>query len=81
MTLSETIKEASSKTFYQMEKHSQLVIDLVQEIEDIDENVLEDSEQRGALVYDIENILEIIDPKRIDDIKVLSDLKLALRRN
>ena len=61
-----------------MEKYSQLVIDLIEEIEDTD---LDNAENRGALVYEIENVLEIIDPKRIDDIKVLSDLKLALRRN
>jgi hypothetical protein len=78
MSLSQTVKEASSKTFYEMEKYSQLVIDLIDEIEDTN---LEDSENRGALIYEIENVLEIIDPKRIDDIKVLTDLKLALRRN
>lgn len=76
--LSQAIKEASSKTFYEMEKHSQLVIDLIDEIEDSN---LDNLESRGALIYEIENVLEIIDPKRIDDIKVLTDLKLALRRN
>lgn len=76
--LSQSIKEASSKTFYEMEKHSQLVIDLIDEIEDSN---LDNLESRGALIYEIENVLEIIDPKRIDDIKVLTDLKLALRRN
>jgi len=78
VSLIQTVKEASSKTFYEMEKYSQLVIDLIEEIEDTD---LDNAENRGALVYEIENVLEIIDPKRIDDIKVLSDLKLALRRN
>jgi hypothetical protein len=78
MSLSQTVKEVSSKTFYEMEKYSQLVIDLVEEIEDAN---LDNAEERGALIYEIENVLEIIDPKRIDDIKVLSDLKLALRRN
>jgi|688.fasta_scaffold187160_6 hypothetical protein len=76
--LSQSIKEASSKTFYEMEKYSQLVIDLIDEIEDSN---LDNLESRGALIYEIENVLEIIDPKRIDDIKVLTDLKLALRRN
>jgi hypothetical protein len=61
-----------------MEKYSQLVIDLIDEIEDSN---LDNLESRGALIYEIENVLEIIDPKRIDDIKVLTDLKLALRRN
>lgn len=76
--LSQSIKEVSSKTFYEMEKYSQLVIDLIDEIEDSN---LDNLESRGALIYEIENVLEIIDPKRIDDIKVLTDLKLALRRN
>jgi hypothetical protein len=74
----DVIKDASSKTFYEMEKHSQLVIDMIEGVESSD---LEDSEVRGSLVYDIDNILEIIDPKRVDDIKVLTEVKLALRRN
>jgi hypothetical protein len=74
----DVIKDASSKTFYEMEKHSQLVIDMIEGVESSD---LEDSEVRGSLVYDIDNILEIIDPKRVDDIKVLTEVKLALRKN
>jgi hypothetical protein len=79
-TLKSFIKEASSKTFYEMEKHSQLVIDFIQELDESEDEDLEELEIRGALVYEIDNILEIIDPKRVEDIKVLSDLKLAVRR-
>lgn len=76
--LEDVVKEASSKTFYEMEKYSQLVIDLVEEIEESD---LEKSDVRGSLVYSIDNILDIIDPKRTYDIQVLSELKVALRKN
>lgn len=75
MKLTDTIKELSSKTFYKMENYSQLVIDLVETIEDSD---LEDSEVKGSISYEIENILEIINPSRVDDIKMLSDLKKIL---
>jgi hypothetical protein len=75
MKLTDAIKELSSKTFYKMENYSQLVIDLVETIEDSD---LEDSEVKGAISYEIGNILEIINPSRVDDIKMLSDLKKIL---
>lgn len=78
--IKETIREAGQKTFYEMEKHSQLVIDFVENLEELEEEDFENPEVRGALVYDIDNILEIIDSKRIEDIKVLSEIKLALRR-
>lgn len=76
--LEDVVKNASSKTFYEMEKYSQLVIDLVEEIEESD---LEKSDVRGSLVYSIDNILDIIDPRRTYDIQVLSELKVALRKN
>lgn len=78
--IKETVREADKKVFYEMEKHSQLVIDFVEELEELEEEDFENPETRGALVYDIDNILEIIDPKGIEDIKVLSEIKLALRR-
>lgn len=78
--IKETVREADKKVFYEMEKHSQLVIDFVEELEELEGEDFENPETRGALVYDIDNILEIIDPKRIEDIKVLSEIKLALRR-
>lgn len=76
--LIETIKEVSNATFYQMEKHSQLVIDLVETIESIDESHLEIPEVRGSLSYELDNILEIMDPNRVDDIALLTKLKTAL---
>lgn len=79
-SIKETIREAGKKTFYEMEKHSQFVIDFIEDLEELEEEDFENSENRGALIYDIDNILEIIDSKRIEDIKVLSEIKLALRR-
>lgn len=76
--LIETIKESSNATFYQMEKHSQLVIDLVETIEEIDESHLEIPEVRGSLSYEIDNILEIMDPNRVDDIQLLNKIKSTL---
>jgi hypothetical protein len=76
--LIEMIKEASNATFYQMEKHSQLVIDLVESIEMIDESDLEIPDVRGSLSYDIDNILEIIEPSRVDDIQLLNKIKSVL---
>lgn len=63
-------EKLSSRVFYEMGKHSQLVIDTIEELEELDS---EDSEATGCLSYDINNILEIIDKKRVDDIKVLEE--------
>jgi hypothetical protein len=69
------IKDISRRTFYEMEKFSQFVIDVVEEVVESD---LTDSTVREALVYDIENVLDIISPERVDDIEVLTDLKKVL---
>lgn len=74
--LIDIVKIVSNKTFYEMEKYSQLVIDLVEDIEDSD---LDSKEVIGSLIYDIDNVLDIINPNNIDDIKVLLELKIALR--
>lgn len=65
-----TIEEITHETFYNMEKYSQIVLDLVSEVEDAD-----NSTNFGALAYDISNILEIIDKSREEDIKILKHLK------
>lgn len=72
------IKEISNRTFYEMENFSQFIIDIVEEVEEAD---LTDSETRGALLYDIENALEIINPERVEDVKTLMELRQALRTN
>ncbi len=58
-----------------MKKYSQLIIDLVEDIEDIMEfDELNKIEQLGAKSYEISGILEIINPKLQDDIKILNEL-------
>jgi hypothetical protein len=71
------VKDVSSKTFYKMERYSQLVIDLIEDIEDSD---LGNPDTRGSWGYSIDNILDIIDPKRIYDIEILSELKVSLEK-
>ena len=69
-----TIEEITHETFYNIEKYSQIVLDLVSEVEDAD-----DSTNFGALAYEISNILEIIDKSRGEDIKILKHLKRLVR--
>lgn len=68
-----TLEELSYSTFYEMEKYSQLVIDLVEEVEDL-VSFNSDLSFFGAKKYEIENILEIIDKTRTADIEVLKSL-------
>lgn len=68
-----TIEEIGSEVFYNMEKYSQAVLDLVSEVEDIDDNT-----SFGAIKYEIGNILEIINKERKDDIKILKELDKIL---
>ena len=63
------IEELSDKTFYQMENYSQLIIDLVEEIEDeIEEEKIDRLKSKS---YEIDLILEIIDKNRVYDIEAL----------
>lgn len=68
-----TLEELSYSTFYQMENYSQLVIDLVEEVEDLF-NYKENDISFGAKKYEIENILEIIAKTRTVDIEALKSL-------
>ncbi len=69
------IEEISDKVYYNMKKYSQLIIDLVEDIEDIMEfDELNKIERLGAKSYEISGILEIINPKLQDDIKILNEL-------
>ena len=69
-----TIEEITHETFYNMEKYSQIVLDLVSDVEDTDDNT-----NFGALAYNISNVLEIIDKSREEDIKILKHLKRLVR--
>lgn len=71
------IKDLESAIYYNMGKHSQLVIDL---FEEITEDIEEDSFSVGATLYNLENVLDIFDPAKKEDIKVLEQLKEKLER-
>ncbi len=68
-----TLEELSYSTFYEMENYSQLLIDLVEEVEDL-VSFNSDLAFFGAKKYDIQNILEIIDKTRTADIEALKSL-------
>jgi hypothetical protein len=73
------IQEISSKVFYDMKNYSQLIIDLVQEVEQLyiyDEVTYENC---GALQYDINLVLEVIDPLKTYDIEILKSLSKLLK--
>lgn len=71
------IKDLETGIYYNMGKHSQLVIDL---FEEVTEDIEEDSFSIGATLYNLENILDIFDPAKKEDIKVLEQLKEKLER-
>jgi hypothetical protein len=77
MGIMKTLEELSITTFYKMDKYSQLVIDLVEEVEDL---FTYDSgeESFGALSYTVSNVLEIIDQNRHEDIEALTILSEIL---
>lgn len=68
------ILKISNKVFYGMGKYSQLIIDLVQELESMYDEEFQNHENFAAKSYDITLILEIINPIRLNDIEVLNEL-------
>lgn len=72
-----TLKELSHDTFYKMENYSQLVIDLVQEVEEL-YTYKEDIMSFGAMYYTVDNILEVIDKSRTHDVEALEVLSSIL---
>ena len=73
------LEQLSHEVFYNMRSYSQLIIDLVQEVEQLYANDEVTYENCGALHYDVDNVLEIIDPSRIKEIKVLKELSGLLK--
>lgn len=71
--------QISNKVFYKMSNYSQLIIDLTQEVEQLFVNDEVTYEKCGALHYDVDNVLEIIDPSRIHDVEVLKELSELLK--
>lgn len=68
-----TLEELSHDTFYNMENYSQLVIDLVDEVEEL-YTYEENRNSFGALAYKVRNVIEVIDKSREHDLKALKDL-------
>lgn len=73
-----TLEQLSNDTFYNMHNYSQLIIDLVSDVEDL-YTYEKSKDDFGALAYTIDNILEIIDRKRYDDIEALEILSNTLK--
>jgi hypothetical protein len=72
------IEEISHDVFYGMEKYSQITIDYVEEAEDFINGEEEDRVGLGAFLYDLDLLLEVINPALEDDIKVLRELEILL---
>ena len=65
-----TLEELSHNLFYKIGDYSQLVIDLVEEVEDAiiyDEGI----DTLKSINYKVSNVLEVIDKNRIADIEAL----------
>lgn len=75
------IREISEKVFYDMKNYSQLIIDLVENAYQLYINDGVTYEKCGALHYDVDNVLEIINPARTFDIEVLKELSELLKKN
>jgi hypothetical protein len=73
-----TLKELSHSVFYDMGNYSQLIIDFVQQAEHIFYDEVSKKDDFGALSYDIENVLEIIDKTRTHDVEALEILSILL---
>jgi len=67
----ETLKELSHDSFYNMENYSQIVIDLIQEVEQAFREEDRREEYLWEVLYDIDNLLEVIDKKRTHDYNAL----------
>jgi hypothetical protein len=73
------IREISDKVFYRMGNYSQLIIDLVENVQQLYINDEVTYENCGALHYDVDNVLEIIDPSRTYDVEALKELSELLK--
>jgi len=67
-----TLKELSHDSFYNMENYSQILIDLIQEVEQAFREEEERREQYlWEVLYDVDNLLEVINKKRTHDYNAL----------
>lgn len=72
------IEEISHDVFYGMEKYSQITIDYVEEAEEFINGEDEDRVELGAFLYDLDLLLEVINPALENDIKVLREIESIL---
>lgn len=71
------ILELDNEVYKNMNNHSQFTMDF---FEEVTYNIEEDKFNAGSTLYKLENILEIFDPAKKDDIEVLEQLKEKLER-
>ena len=72
------IREISDKIFYNIKNYSQLTINLVEKVEQLYINDIVTYENCGALHYQVDNVLEVINPSRTFDVEVLKELSEIL---
>jgi uncharacterized protein YutD len=70
-----TIEQINHEVFYDMEKFSQLTTDMVEKVEEVLSTEDYIRGDLGYIRYEINNVLEVINPKREDDIRILHELK------
>jgi len=74
-----TLEELSQDTYYNMHNYNQLTIDLVEKAEELYSSEFEvRPEEFGALAYEIDTILEVIDKSLEHDVKALETLYFIL---
>lgn len=71
------IKQLDSDIYYNMSKHSQFIIDY---FERLTENIDEEMFNPGSELYHLENVLEIYNPAKKEDIEILEQLREKLNR-
>lgn len=74
-----TIEQINHDVFYDMEKFSQLTTDMVEKVEEVLSTEDYIRGDLGYLRYEINNVLEVINPKREDDIRILHELKNLIK--
>lgn len=74
-----TLVSLSNNIFYKMTNYSQLVIDLVEEVEEA-ETYNEALDTLNSINYRVGNVLEVIDKNRIADVEALQLLSKIINQ-
>jgi hypothetical protein len=72
------INEISNRVFYNLRNYSQLIVNLVDNVEQLYINDEVNYENCGVLKYKVDNVLEVINPSRTFDVEVLKELSEIL---